>query len=199
MKKAVVALALFAASAGAFAQPITEPQSNWMVRMRAVHLDSANKDSTGQRLSINDKWLPEADVSYFFSPNLAAELILTVPQKHKVYAAGQRIGSFRQLPPTLTMQYHFTNLGYVKPYLGAGVNYTRLSSVNILGNTVNVKRNAFGPALQAGFDVPLYKNLSLNVDVKKVWIRTKLRSDGNELGTFKVDPLLVGVGLGYRF
>ena len=59
--------------------------------MRAVHLDSANKDSTGLDLSINNKAIPEVDISYFFAPNWAAELVLTYPQKHDLKAGGSKI------------------------------------------------------------------------------------------------------------
>jgi outer membrane protein len=188
-----LALVLAAASAGAFAQ-----QSPWMLRARAVHLDSANGDSTGLGLSVNDKWLPEADVTYFINRNVAAELVLTVPQKHTLSSFGARIGSLRHLPPTLTVQYHFMPDGAVRPYVGAGLNYTRFSSVS-LPVGVSIERSSFGGALQAGLDVPVAKSWSVNFDVKKVWIRTDVSAAGARIGTFKVDPLLVGVGVGYRF
>lgn len=169
-----------------------------LVRARAVNLDSANKDSTGLGLAVNNKTLPEVDVSYFFSKHIAAELILTVPQKHRVTSNGADIGSLRHLPPTLTVQYHFDAPGF-KPYVGAGVNYTRFSSVHLLGGTADVKRNSVGPALQVGVDIPLGSNLYLNVDVKKLFIKTDVSAAGTKVGQFKVDPLLVGVGLGWRF
>ena len=176
----------------------------WMVRARAVHLDSANKDSTPLDLSVNNKMIPELDISYFFTPNFAAELILTYPQKHDVRAGGAKIGSLKHLPPTLLAQYHFTQLGAFKPYVGVGINYTRFSSVKFdpavdAALNPSVKKNSFGPALQIGFDYALDKNWSINFDVKKVYIKTDVRSFGTKVGTFKVDPLLVGVGLGYRF
>jgi outer membrane protein len=169
-----------------------------LVRARAVHLDSANKDSTGLGLTINNKTLPEVDFSYFFSKNIAAELILTVPQKQTVSSNGTAIGTLRHLPPTLTVQYHFDAAGF-KPYVGAGVNYTRFSAVNLLGGAADVKRNSFGPALQVGVDIPLGQQLYLNVDVKKVFIKTDVSAGGTKIGQFKVDPVLVGVGLGWRF
>ena len=158
-----------------------------LVRARAVHMDSANKDSTGLGLAINNKTLPEVDFSYFFSKHIAAELILTVPQKHTLTSNGTAIGSLRHLPPTLTVQYHFDAPGF-KPYVGAGLNYTRFSSVNILGGAADVKRNSFGPALQVGVDIPLTNTLYLNVDVKKVLIRTDVSAGGVKLGKFKADP-----------
>ena len=200
MKKTLLAAAALCALTSGAAMAQNYPQDGkWMARARAVQLDSANKDSTPLDLSINDKVIPELDISYFFTPNFAAELILTYPQKHDLRAGGTKIGSLKHLPPTLLAQYHFTNLGAFKPYLGAGINYTRFSSVDILGGALNVKKNSFGPALQVGFDYALDKNWSINFDVKKVYIKTDVRSFGTKVGTFKVDPLLVGVGLGYRF
>lgn len=203
MKKTLLAVAALCAltSGAAMAQ---QQDGKWMVRFRAVNIDSVNKDTTGLDLSINDKVIPELDISYFFTPNFAAELILTYPQKHNLRAGGARIGSLKHLPPTLTAQYHFTNLGAFKPYVGAGINYTRFSSVKFdpavdEALSPSIKKNSWGPALQVGFDYALDKNWSINFDVKKVYIKTDVRSAGTKVGTFKVNPVLVGVGLGYRF
>ena len=204
MKKLMLAAAAMAAftSGAAMAQ---QAESPWMVRVRAVHLDSANKDSTGLGLSVNNKTMPELDISYFFSPNVAAELVLTYPQKHDLRAEGLgNIGSLKHLPPTLLAQYHFTNMGAFKPYVGAGINFTRFSSVRFdpaVRDALDpsIKKNSFGGALQVGFDYALDKHWSINVDVKKVFIKTDVRSAGTKVGTFKVDPVLVGVGVGYRF
>ena len=216
MKKTLLAVAAVAAmtSGTAFAQA-ADGQSPWMVRVRAVHLDSSNGGSTSVPqlggadlgLSINNKWIPEVDVSYFFSPNIAAELILTYPQKHDLRAGVAnlgKIGSVKHLPPTLLAQYHFTNFGAFKPYVGAGVNFTRFSGFKITDATADslkpsIKKNSFGGALQIGFDYALDKNWSLNFDVKKVYIDTKVSSDGTRIGKLKVDPILIGVGVGYRF
>ena len=207
MKKILLAASLFALTASSvWAQntSATEAQSPWLLRVRAVHLDSANKDSTGLNLRVNNKTMPEVDVSYFFTPNIAAELILTYPQKHDLRSNGNKIGTLKHLPPTLLAQYHFTQFGKFKPYVGAGVNYTRFSSVNfdpavVAALNPSIKKNSLGLALQAGFDYQLDSNWSLNLDIKKVQIKTDVRSFGNKVGSFKVDPVLVGVGVGYRF
>ena len=194
--------ALALAVAGGLAVPmLAQAQAQatpWMVRVHALSLDSANKDSTGLDLTVNNKVFPEVDISYFFSPNVAAELVLTYPQKHTVKAGGTEIGSLKHLPPTLSMQYHYTELGAFKPYAGVGLNYTRFSGVNLPAG-VEIDKNSFGLAVGAGFDYEIQKNIYLNVDVKKVQIKTTVSAGGNELGDFKVDPLLVGVGIGWRF
>lgn len=172
--------------------------------MRAVNLDPSNDDSTGLDLSVNSKVIPEVDISYFFSPNLAAELILTYPQKHTLRAGGDKIGTLKHLPPTLTVQYHFTDFGAFRPYVGAGVNYTRFSHVDFepavkQALDPSIDKNSWGLALQVGMDYEFAKNTYFNVDVKKLNIRTDVKSGSNKVGTFKVDPLAVGVGVGWRF
>jgi len=194
------AVALAAASFAAQAQA----EGPWLVRARVVNIDSANKDTTGLGLTINNKAIPEVDISYFFSPNIAAELILTYPQKHTLKAGGAEIGSLKHLPPTLSLQYHFAPAASFRPYVGVGLNYTNFSSVKFAPAVEtalhpSIKHNSFGLSAQIGADIELSKNLYLNVDVKKVQIGTKVYSSGTEVGKFKVDPLLVGVGLGMRF
>jgi outer membrane protein len=192
--------------AGATAWPLSSQAQDmpFLVRVRAVDLQSANTDSTGLDLSINNKIIPEIDFSYFITPQWALELVLTYPQKQTVRAGGTEIGSLKHLPPTLTAQYHFTGLGAFQPYLGAGVNYTRFSNVTFVPAVQtalhpSLSKNSFGLALQVGFDYEFMKNTTLNLDVKKVQIRTDVSSAGTKVGTFKVDPWLIGVGLGRRF
>ncbi len=173
----------------------------WQVRVRAVNLEPADKDTIAiTDVSVSNKLIPEVDISYHFTPNLAAELILTVPQKHDVSSSahGGVIGSLKHLPPTLLVQYHFCPDSTLRPYVGAGLNYTNFSSVK-LPTGFDVERNSVGVALQAGLDVAIAKDTYLNFDLKKVQIRTDLSANGAKLGTIKVDPVLFGVGIGWRF
>lgn len=206
MKKSVLAVALVSLvsiSSQVYAQQVLE--GPWLVRVRAVHLDPANKSDpiggTGasDRITINSKTIPEVDISYFFKPNWATELVLTYPQKQKVYLDGAEIGSFKHLPPTLTLQYHFTPQKTISPYVGAGINYTRISSVKMLNGAADLENSSVGLALQAGVDFKLDKNWSLNLDVKKVQIRSDVNTAAGQLSAVKIDPWLIGVGVGYRF
>jgi outer membrane protein len=196
MKKILIAATVGMLVAGS----VAAQESPWLVRARAVNLNMANKDSTGLGLTVNDKTIGEVDVSYFLNKNVAAELILSLPQSQNVYSNGSAIGGFKHLPPTLTLQYHFTDFQGFKPYLGAGINYTKITGDNVASGAYHLDSNSYGAAFQAGVDVPLTKQVSLNFDVKKVYIKTDVyNAAGVNQGTLKLDPVLVGVGVGYRF
>lgn len=198
MKKILIAAAVGMLVAGS----VAAQESPWLVRARAVNLNMANKDGVAGGalgLSVNDKTIGEVDVSYFFNKNVAAELILTLPQSQTVSSNGTAIGGFKHFPPTLTLQYHFTDFQGFKPYVGAGINYTKITGDNIASGAYHLDSNSYGAAFQAGVDVPLTKQVSLNFDVKKVYIKTDVYSGTTNAGTLKLDPVLVGVGVGYRF
>ena len=203
MKKSALVIAL--AVLGCLSGQAMAQQNPWLVRARAVHINPADKsDPVGgigaaDTIHVSEKTIPEVDISYVFTPNWAAELVLTYPQKHDVTLSGSNIGSFKHLPPTLTVQYHFTPGAPVSPYVGVGVNYTRISSVDLLSGAGQLDNSSVGLALQAGVDFKLDKNWSLNLDVKKVQIRSDVSVFGTQVSTLKIDPWLVGVGVGYRF
>lgn len=192
---------LLAAWAGLAAGPAAAAPTeagDWIVRARATQLDPRNHDTTGLDLSINERWLPEVDITRFLTPNWAVELVLTTPQKQHLRSAGSDIGSLRHLPPVLSLQHHVTGLAGWRPYVGVGLNFTRFSSVELPAG-VTIDRSSIGPALGAGVDLPVGGGWLLNLDVKKVWLDTTVSAGGARLGTLNVDPTLWSVGLGYRF
>ncbi len=217
MQRKIIAMAIASGALLASFNACAE-DGNWMVRVRAVHVGWAQESSSVGALAVpvngihlENKTIPEVDISYFFTKNLAAELILTYPQKHTVRVTQSAAGAFdagslNELPPTLTLQYHFMPDAQFRPYIGAGLNYTKFSSVNLAplnaasGGTNSVSSSSVGGALQAGFDVKVGANSYINLDVKKVYIQTDLtNSVAGKLSTIKGDPLLVGIGYGFKF
>jgi len=187
------------------AQAQAQEDGPWLVRARAVHLSPADKSDpiggvgASDRLSVSDKTIAEVDISYYFTPAVSAELVLTYPQKHDVALDGNKIGTFKHLPPTLLAQYHFLPAAQFDPYVGAGINYTTMSKVDILNGQGSLDHDSWGLALQAGVDYRIDQRWSLNFDVKKVQIRSDVMVAGAKISAVKVDPLMVGVGVGYRF
>ncbi len=190
-----------------------------VVRGRVLQLEPANESYgphaalAADAINVSSRLIWELDASYFLTNNLALEVIATTPPKHTVSTtavANGRLGTLRHLPPTLTLQYHIapTNAS-VRPYLGFGVNYTHFSAVDLdagpalgVGSLpLDIKRNSWGTAIQLGADFPINDKLSINVDFKKIDISTKVsvKATGAYLGTVKVNPVLFGAGVGYKF
>ena len=105
------------------------------------------------------------------------------------------------LPPTLTLQYHFTDLGAFKPYVGAGINYTYFYETDLANDTLEIKDSSWGGALQVGMDYMIDKNWSINLDLKYIWMDTevKVKSTGAKLGDLDINPYVIGIGARYRF
>ncbi|HUA26774.1 MAG TPA: OmpW family outer membrane protein [Steroidobacteraceae bacterium] len=198
----------------------------WLVRLRGIYIAPTNDSdaiSVPGALSVpknsvheSDKWAPEMDFEYFFASHWSSELVLTYPQRHDVtvknatiYPSGSAatvpsvvIGSFKELPPTLTLKYNFLPDGVFRPYVGAGINVTSISDVRLNVPTVGavkLESTTVGFATQAGFDYRLVRNWFMNVDLKYVQIEPDLKYSGRKIATVKVDPILAGVGIAYRF
>lgn len=160
---------------------------------------------TGRNIDIADSVVPEADFSYFVTDNVAFELIAAITP-HDVNTKTSSLGALDLgdvwlLPPTLTAQYHFTNLGQFKPYLGAGINYTHFFGASKGTSVTSVEYgDSVGPALQVGADYMLDDHWMLNMDVKKIWINSDVKfSAGAVRADVDINPWIMGVGVGYKF
>jgi outer membrane protein len=198
------------------AAPAVEAWSPWMLRLRALGVVTRNSGSVdtvaGSGLTTTDTVVPELDITYFFTRNIAAELILGTT-KHSITGTGSidnlPVGSAWLLPPTLTLQYHFTDFGAFQPYVGAGVNYTifynqSAGNATVGGLTVTNSHlhNSWGGALQVGFDYMIDRHWGFNVDVKKLYLRPDWDGTINGApltGKVNLDPWLIGGGVTYKF
>lgn len=151
-------------------------------------------------LKITNAMVPEVDLTYFITNHIAAELIAATA-RHEVKFNGSSLGKAWILPPTLTLQYHFTPDKAFSPYVGAGVNYSVMYAEDSGPGFSNLKiGNGVGPALQAGFDYWLNDNWGINLDVKKIWVGMDASvNNGAVKADIDLDPWLVGAGVSYRF
>lgn len=229
MKKTFLALAVAAALAPSMA---SAEAGDWVVRLRAAHV-TANEDSKlgklvnqnvapvmspGAELKVDNNTLPELDISYYFTKNIAAELILALGSKHDVHVSkesgavvpNQLLGTVDVLPPTLTAQWHFNPDATFDPYVGAGINYTFMLDRNLnvrqgplAGTKIKIDRDSWGPAVQAGFDVNLKDGWLINADVKYIWMDTDVKlktgSTWTKIDSLDIDPWVISIGVGKKF
>jgi outer membrane protein len=216
-KKLMVGLAV----ASTLASPAFAAQGDILVRLRAIMV-APNEKSGGinptfpaEKVSINNSVMPEIDFTYMLTNNIGAELIAATTKHHADGRTGTtgsigRLASTWVLPPTLTLQYHFMPDGAIRPYVGAGINYTIFYSEKsskgleaAVGPTKVGMRDSVGYALQAGVDVPIGKRTFLNLDIKYIDIKTTANLATTALGTervrVKLNPFVFGVGIGRRF
>lgn len=212
-------LAAAAIAAALVSTPAMAEQGDFLIRGRAI-LVAPTEDSSGinptfpgDEVSVSNSFAPEVDFTYFLADNIALELIAAttkhdVSGKTGVPKAVGKLADTWVLPPTLTLQYHFAPGARVRPYVGAGINYTIFYSEDASGNLEDALgstkvdlANSFGFALQAGADVALSEKLFLNFDVKYIDMDTKAKlTTGPLVNRVKVsiDPIVFGIGIGMK-
>ena len=205
MKKLLLSfIAIALISLSVTAQEKSDDFKKWQARFRVITIiPDVSDDIDGANVDVSTAVVPELDFTYFFTKNWAAELILGTA-KHDVdvdLGGGIDLGHVWLLPPTLNLQYHFNGTA-VKPYLGAGINYTIFYGVDE-GDVAGMDYdNAVGFSMQAGLDYDLNEKWFLNLDIKKLLLKTDVKVDtGEGILPVEVDinPLIIGVGVGMRF
>ncbi len=147
---------------------------------------------------------------YDFHPGWSAEIALGLPPTTALKGTGTlagagTLGKVKYGPAVLSVRRHLWEDGPVRPYIGAGINYTLvLESRDGFVSNLHVK-NGVGPVLQAGFEVPINQRWSFFVDAKKIWLKTTATGTLPALGgapahaKVRLDPLVVTAGVSYRF
>ncbi len=210
-----------AAAAALLAMPAQAKQGDVLVRVRAIMV-APNEGSgsvlpgfPGEEVKVDNSVMPEIDISYMATDRIGFELIAATTKHSASGTTGTtgaigKLASTWVLPPTLTAQYHPIAEGPVRPYVGAGVNYTLFYSEDAsgalegaVGPTKVHMSDSFGWALQAGVDVDLNERIFVNFDIKYIDIDTTARLTTTAAGVQRVrvhlDPIVAGVGLGMRF
>lgn len=206
MKKILV-LAVAALSLIAYAAPAQAADGDWMMRGRLISImPNADADGDISDLDVDDQFTFEVDFTRFFGKHLALELSLatashdvTIPETDLATAASSfSLGSVDILPPSLILQWHFLPESTIKPYIGVGLNYTTFYNATGFIQDLDFS-DSISYAAQAGLDWKLGEKAYLNFDVKYIGLESDVEEGGSDLGTVTVDPLILGVGLGFRF
>ncbi len=209
LKSLVAAMAAVASLAPIASYAQSAEENPWMIRIRAVDFLFQNGQSSSVstlNIKAQNEFIPEFDISYSLTKNIAAELVLTYPQQVNITAGtgNNNVGKISALPPSLLVQYHFTDFGAFKPYVGVGVNYTifgNRQNFPALGNSVQVDQNSVGVVGQIGGDYMFDKNWGLNIDVKYATMSTNVTTvqGGTNLGKLILNPWMPAVGVTYKF
>jgi outer membrane protein len=153
--------------------------------------------------------------TYMINANWAVDLLGSLPFDHDIRATingdSGKIGKASELPPTLSIQYHFNSNANFSPYVGLGVNWTTFFDEKLVSamvdqgvDTLKLK-DSYGGAAQVGADWMINDNWLVNLDVRYANIETKAMVNGPDfdgltnIGTIKINPFVYALNLGYRF
>lgn len=201
---ALVAVAFFTTTPA-----LAKGKGDLLMRLRSATLHPVAGGGTrelGGNADVGEDMVPELDFTYFFTDNIAAELILATT-RHRVFVNNSSsgnldLGEVSMIPPVLTLQYHFLPKEKVSPYVGAGLNYIIFYDVSRGPSVTGVKyQDTLGYAFQVGLDVAIDDRWSLNLDVKKIYVETDITVNGGGVNAPNTDlnPWVFSVGFGYRF
>lgn len=203
---------LAAAMALAAAPAMAQSKGDWTlgVGVHAVDPKSDAGDLNGSALGlgalstkVDSDVKPTVTFEYFVADNVGIEVLAALPFKHEVSIDGiGKVGETKQLPPVVSLQYHFANSTKVTPFVGLGVNYTKFFSTDSKGALEGTKlklEDSWGLAAHAGLDFAVSDKGALRVDLRWADIDTKVKVNGSSLGTAKIDPLVYGVAYVFKF
>ncbi|MDG6361389.1 OmpW family outer membrane protein [Glaesserella parasuis] len=215
MKK--TALVVFLGSALLAGSAVAHEAGSFIVRAGGVFVNANSSSKTTTpvevKLNVNDNAQLGLTATYMLSDNIGVELLGATPFSHKVSAnvpalnlALGDVVKVRHLPPSLYVQYYFLdkNAGS-RPYVGAGLNYTRFFGAKALNPAITnlqVKKHSFGPVANAGIDIKLTEKVSLNTAMWYTRIKTKANFDALGLShevKIKLDPIVYFTGISYKF
>jgi outer membrane protein len=216
MSKKIAKSALAAALAGGLLAGVAQAYEagNWLFRIGAygVFPESDNLNNVpgtaGATLDVDDGYSLGFNFTYMVNPNIGIELLLALPFNHDIKLTGSplpingTVADTDQLPPTLSVQYHFTPESSVRPYLGIGLNYTTFfneSTKGALEGTSLKLDDSWGVAGQLGIDIDVAPNWFVNADLRYIGISTDAKLNGVGIGTVDINPWVVGLTVGTRF
>lgn len=203
----LILTSLAAAVSLAAAPAMAQSKGDWTVSA-GVH-QVAPKSNNGSlaggtlKVDVDSDIKPTITGEYFIADNLGIEVLAALPFKHDISINGLgRVGSTKHLPPVVSLQYHFNSAGKVSPFLGAGLNYTTFFSEDTTGALAGSKlelQDSWGLAAHAGVDFAIGEKGALRVDLRWIDIDSKVKLNGEKIGTVNIDPLAYGVSYVFKF
>jgi len=211
----LTALGLCLLAGNVAAQQSYRQAGDWIARggLGVVAPDGDGANVGGSKLDVDDGYAITLTAAYMVTDHIAVELLASTPFNHDIDLQGAgTVGETDQLPPTLSLQYHFGPFGRAQPYVGAGVNYTVFFNENtkgaLDGATLNLD-DSIGLAGQVGLDWHFGNNWLANIDVRYISIETDAELGGQDIGgpgvgklkidDVEIDPWVASINVGYNF
>ncbi|KEJ89409.1 OmpW/AlkL family protein [Sulfitobacter donghicola] len=198
MKTTFIALAV-AALAATSAAAQSQGDFTLGLGIASVVPKSGNGTLAGGAADIGNDVRPTITAEYFVRDNLGIELLAATPFEHDINIDGLGFaGTTQQLPPTLSLNYHFPTNSAFKPYIGAGINYTAFFKEESSLGTLELE-DGFGFAVQVGMDYELKNGSALRANLRWIDIDSEATLDGASIGEAEIDPYVLNFAYVMKF
>jgi outer membrane protein len=183
---------------------------DWIVRAGAAGVyptgDGKIKEIPGSKVEADSAWSFGINGTYMATNNIGIELLGAWPFKHDIDCKGSisslgTCATTKQLPPTLTVQYHFDTGSKFHPYVGAGVNYTYFFDEKTKGlNSADIDLDSsWGLAGEVGLDYDLGNDWMIGGQIYYMDIDTKAKIEGFQKFDVDIDPWVYMISVGKKF
>lgn len=216
--KTLIAFATAGTLCLAAAPAFAADASPWTVRLGPANISF----STRADVSVGGSPVPGGDASasssttlgielaYALSDRLTARFLAGIPPETTLTGQGTlasagKLGKVTYAPAVLSLTYQLLDDGPVRPYVGAGINYTIVTRNRDAFIHDLDTRNAWGSVLQAGVEFPVDADWSVSLDARKIFLKTKATGTLPAFGgaparaNVRLDPLVVFLSVGRRF
>lgn len=217
--KLAVAIGLAGLAMASF--PALAEKGDWIVRGGLTMVDPDGwtgpfSDVEDVNYEVSEESTFGFSVTYMFADRWGVDFFGIVPAEHEVTIpvlpgvtppeiTGNKVEilSGKVLPPTLSLQYHFMPDGMIRPYLGAGINYTTWSSEEIIEGTLELD-SSIGFAADLGVDLQFDGGWLINLDIRYLDIPVEgvqvIEGDPPyKIKGISIDPMVYSLMVGYRF
>ncbi|UNK04922.1 OmpW family outer membrane protein [Psychrobacter raelei] len=208
IKRQALLLAALAATLG-MSSAMAETAGTWTVGVGAAYVDPESNNGTllngALKTEVDTDVRPTITGEYFVADNVGVELLAAIPFHHDIdlkKADGSVIkAKTQQLPPTLSLQYHFDNLNSnVKPFIGVGANYTTFFKERIsLPNADLEIKDSWGVAGHVGVDFKLNPTDAVRIDARYIDLEPDVKLNNDDIGKVKINPWVYGISYVQRF
>lgn len=213
-KTPLLTLALITAMGSAAPSLAGIQQGDFLVRAGIAYVSPTGESdeitgiAAGAKVEADSATSLGLNFTYMATDNIGVELLAAWPFSHDIKATGSisslgKVAETDQLPPTVTLQWHFTPQSNIRPFVGAGVNYTTFFNTKTKGALTDVGLNldsSWGFAAEAGVDIDVTNDWFVSGQVYYMEIDSEA-TIGDGIGKYDVaiDPWVVMLGVGTKF
>jgi outer membrane protein len=175
----------------------------------------AGAPAAGASVAIEDQAVLLGDAGFAINDRWTARLAVGAPLELPVDADGSlralsppltgTLGEVQVAPIVVSLLYTPRSFGRLEPYAGAGVAYAWMREATDADVESLQASSEWGVVVQAGCEAALSRRWSAFVDARKLYVDTSVSGVIAPLGgapvaaSVRLDPLILNVGVGYRF